>query len=145
MNRQNVFASLLIACLLTVSSWAFSPMASAAPAKASVLNAESNVIKIKRRRHVPRTVFPIAPSYQAYDYPYYYSRGFYPTHIGRGYVYLGYHYRLDYSYKSDRPYKPKRANSPVRTNSCATLRQKCSANWGYKNLDYRACLKHYGC
>ncbi|NJO33170.1 MAG: hypothetical protein HC869_08505 [Rhodospirillales bacterium] len=35
---------------------------------------------------------PIAPSYLYYDYPYYYSRGYYPTHIGRGFVYFGYPY-----------------------------------------------------
>ncbi len=35
---------------------------------------------------------PIAPSYRAYDWPYYYNRGYYPTHIGPGYVYYGYPY-----------------------------------------------------
>ncbi len=37
---------------------------------------------------------PIAPSYCAYDYPYYYSRGHYPTLIGHGLCLL----RLSYSY-----------------------------------------------
>jgi hypothetical protein len=32
------------------------------------------------------SICPIGPSYIYYDYPYYYSRGHYPTHIG-GYVY----------------------------------------------------------
>jgi hypothetical protein len=41
-----------------------------------------------RRRHHrgPRILLPLGPSYTYYDYPYYYSRGHYPTHIG-GYVY----------------------------------------------------------
>jgi hypothetical protein len=37
----------------------------------------------------------VGPSYIYYDYPYYYARGYYPTHIG-GYVYYPYyrsHYR----------------------------------------------------
>jgi hypothetical protein len=41
---------------------------------------------------------PIAPSYIYFDYPYYYSRGYYPTHIGPGHIYYGY----PYSDKRDR-------------------------------------------
>ena len=50
------------------------------------------MIEIKRRGRGPRIYLPIVPSYIAYDYPYYYSRGYYPTRIGRGYVYYGYPY-----------------------------------------------------
>ena len=41
---------------------------------------------------------PIAPSYLYYDYPYYYSRGYYPTHIGPGFIYYGYPYSYYRSY-----------------------------------------------
>ena len=40
---------------------------------------------------------PIAPSYRYYDYPYYYSRGYYPIHIRPGFIYYGYPYA---SYRS---------------------------------------------
>jgi hypothetical protein len=43
-------------------------------------------LEMKRRNRGPRIPLPIGPSYLFYDYPYYYSRGHYPTHIG-GYVY----------------------------------------------------------
>ena len=39
-----------------------------------------------------RGFIPIAPSYLYYDYPYYYSRGYYPTHIGPGFIYYGHPY-----------------------------------------------------
>ena len=48
---------------------------------------------MKHRGRGPRIYLPIGPSYIYYDYPYYYSRGHYPTHIG-GYVYYPYNYRL---------------------------------------------------
>lgn len=39
-----------------------------------------------RRSGSQRIYLPVGPAYVYYDYPYYYSRGHYPTHIG-GYVY----------------------------------------------------------
>jgi hypothetical protein len=54
------------------------------------------VLEGKRRIRGPRIPLPIGPSYIYYDYPYYYSRGYYPTHIG-GYVYYRpYYSRSDY-------------------------------------------------
>ncbi len=44
------------------------------------------MIEVKRRGRGVTIYLPIGPSYLYYDYPYYYSRGYYPTHIG-GYVY----------------------------------------------------------
>ena len=55
------------------------------------------MIEIKHRGRGPWPNLPIAPSYRAYDWPYYYRRGHYPTHIGPGYVYYGY----PYSYRSN--------------------------------------------
>ncbi len=49
--------------------------------------------RVRRYSRGPHYVLPIAPSYLAYDYPYYYSRGYYPRHIGPGYIYFGYPYR----------------------------------------------------
>lgn len=62
--------------------------------------APAPVIEVGHRRkyhhrHHRRIVqiYPrIAPSYSAYDFPYYYSRGYYPTHIPPGYFYDGYPY-----------------------------------------------------
>jgi hypothetical protein len=75
------------------------PVANAASAKESSLkpskSERSYVIESKRRSRGPRIHLPIGPSYVYYDYPYYYSRGYYPTHIG-GYVY----YPYDYYYRS---------------------------------------------
>jgi hypothetical protein len=51
-------------------------------------SARSGAIEIKYRGRRSRP-FPIAPSYLYYDYPYYYSRGFYPTHIRPGFIYFG--------------------------------------------------------
>jgi hypothetical protein len=55
--------------------------------------ARNDVVEIKHRSRSPWFYLPIAPSYLAYDYPYYYSRGHYPTHIPPGYVYYGYRLR----------------------------------------------------
>ena len=99
MSSRNLFASILMACLLTVGLGGLAPEAKAASAGQSFLkpgeSARNNVIEIKHRGRGPWPNLPIAPSYLAYDWPYYYNRGYYPTHIGPGYVYYGYpyHYR----------------------------------------------------
>lgn len=90
MSSRNLFASMLMASLLAVG------LAGAALAGPSLLkpgaSAGNNVIEIRDRGRAPWPNLPIAPSYLAYDYPYYYNRGHYPTHIGPGYVYYGYPY-----------------------------------------------------
>lgn len=90
MNSWNLFASILMACLLTMGLGCLAPVANAASAGQSLLNpsesARNNVTEIKYRSRSQRIYLPIGPAYIYYDYPYYYSRGFYPTHIG-GYVY----------------------------------------------------------
>lgn len=53
----------------------------------TVMSQHSDWMPARHRRPTFRTIFPIAPSYVAHDYPYYYSRGHYPTHIGPGYIY----------------------------------------------------------
>jgi hypothetical protein len=102
-----------MACLLAVGFLGIASVANAASAWPSILKPgesarNSNVIEIKhRRRSGPRLYLPIVP-YIAYDYPYYYSRGYYPTHIGPGYIYYGYPY-----YYYSRRYYP-RYGSPRR-------------------------------
>ena len=94
MSSRNLFASILMAYLLTVG------LGGATSAGQSFLkpgeSARNNVIEIKNCGRGPWPNLPIAPSYLAYDWPYYYNRGHYPTHIGPGYVYYGY----PYSYRS---------------------------------------------
>ena len=89
MSSRNFFASILMACLLTV-------LGDAASARQYFMkpseSARNNVIEIKHRGRGPWPNLPIAPSYLAYDWPYYYNRGYYPRHIGPGYVYYGYPY-----------------------------------------------------
>lgn len=101
MRCRSSFACILLACLLAVAILGSTPIANAAPAGPSFLSAgkglANSVIEIKDRGRVPRTYVPIAPSYRYYDYPYYYSRGYYPTHIRPGFIYYGYPYA---SYRS---------------------------------------------
>ncbi len=93
MSIRNVFASPLMACLATISLGTLAPATHAASAGRLLLKpsegARINVTSVKRRGQAQRFYLPIGPSYLAYDYPYYYSRGFYPTHIGPGYIYYG--------------------------------------------------------
>jgi hypothetical protein len=82
--------------LLTVGSGGLVPTANAASAGQPFLklneSGRNSVIEIKDRSRSSWPNLPIAPSYLAYDWPYYYNRGHYPTHIGPGYVYYGYPY-----------------------------------------------------
>lgn len=78
-----------MACVLAVGVLGIAPAADARSAGKSYQKRESArnyVLKRKRRSRGPRIHLPIGPSYIYYDYPYYYSRGYYPTHIG-GYAY----------------------------------------------------------
>jgi hypothetical protein len=81
---------MLLAWLLGVGFIGIAPAANAASAgKSSPRSAESArnyVLESKRQGRGPTRPLPIGPSYIYYDYPYYYSRGYYPTHI-LGYVY----------------------------------------------------------
>jgi len=85
-----------MASLLAVGFLGIAPVANAASGGQTVLKAgksvRSDVITIKPRARGPRIHLPIGPGPVYCDYPYYYSRGYYPTHIG-GYVYYPYYYR----------------------------------------------------
>ena len=90
MGRRNLLAAILMACLPAVGFLGTAPMANAEARNESSLrpgkSAKNFVIDIKRPRRAPRIPLPIGPGSVYFDYPYYYSRGYYPRHIG-GYVY----------------------------------------------------------
>jgi hypothetical protein len=97
-----LLASVVAAGLLAVGFLGTAPVALAASAEKSAAkpgkSARSYVLKNKRRSRPPRVHLPVGPSYIYYDYPYYYSRGYYPRHIV-GYVYYpyyGHYYRDNY-------------------------------------------------
>jgi hypothetical protein len=86
-----------MACLLAAGFLGIASVANAASAGQSFLkpgeSARNYVLESKHRGRGPRIHLPVGPAYIYYDYPYYYCRGFYPTHI-RGYVY----YPFSHSY-----------------------------------------------
>lgn len=106
MRRLGLFASGLMACLLIAGLDGSRQPADGASAKRSATkhgySANIYAKRFKRRGIGPRVYLPIGPSYLAYDYPYYYSRGYYPKHIGPGYIYGGVLYR-DFG----RSYRPR--------------------------------------
>ena len=94
MRSRNSFGSSLMACLLAVGFLGIAPVTNDASAGKSVRKRDggrSFALEMQRRSRGPRIPLPMGPSSIYYDYPYYYSRGHYPTHIG-GYVYYPYYY-----------------------------------------------------
>jgi hypothetical protein len=101
---SRLLASVLMPCLLAVGFLGIAPVA-AADSGGSVLKAGKSarlkpgksprIVVNKRRGQGVRIHLPIGPAYVYQDYPYYYSRGHYPTHIG-GYVYYPYQYHRGY-------------------------------------------------
>ena len=95
MREPNLFASVLVTSFLVAGFLGIAAVADSSSARQAVLKrsetTKSRMIAIKRRIRGPRIPLPIGPSYLYYDYPYYYSRGYYPTHIG-GYIYYPRHY-----------------------------------------------------
>jgi hypothetical protein len=93
MGSRNLTAAILMACLSAVGFLGIAPMANAESRNETSLksgkSAKDIVVDIKRPRRGPRIPLPIGPGSVYYDYPYYYSRGYYPRHIG-GYVYYPY-------------------------------------------------------
>jgi hypothetical protein len=89
MSSRNSLASFLMPCLLAIGFLGIAPMIDDASAGKSIRKRDSGrnfVLEMRRRGIGPRIPLPMGPSSVYYDYPYYYSRGHYPTHIG-GYVY----------------------------------------------------------
>src|SRR5262245_17545359 len=103
MSSRCLFVGVPVACLMAVSLFGIAPVANAEgvgrSAKAEKI-ASANVLyprhRSKRRFRSVKIHLPLGPSSVYYDYPYYYARGHYPTHIG-GYVYYPYHIFLFYT------------------------------------------------
>ena len=99
MNSRNSVASLLMPCLLAAGFLGVAPMTNDASAGKSIRKSGESgrnyMLEMDSRDRGPRIPLPIGPSYLYYDYPYYYSRGHYPTHIW-GYVYYPYYNRSYY-------------------------------------------------
>jgi hypothetical protein len=95
MSSRKLFASILMVCVLPLGFLGIAAVVDGASAGKSIRQpgegARNYVLEMKRRGRGPRIHLPIGPSYVYYDYPYYYSRGYYPTHIG-GYVYYPRYY-----------------------------------------------------
>jgi hypothetical protein len=87
-------------CLLGIGFLGSAPMTDDASAGKRKPGLSGRNYQLEMRRRGPRIPLPIGPSYLYYDYPYYYARGHYPTHIG-GYVYYPSYYRSR-SYMRDR-------------------------------------------
>jgi hypothetical protein len=105
MSTQSVLASSLAACLLASGFVTLASVvqdASAAKVKRGD-SGRSFALEMKRRERGVRIPLPIGPSYLYDDYPYYYARGHYPTHIG-GYVYYpaNFYRSYDQGPRSDR-------------------------------------------
>ncbi len=116
MKSWNLCASTWMACVLAVGFLGIAPLADATAdgksAKKPRESARNYVLESKRRgqhrARAPRIHLPIGPSYIYYDYPYYYSRGYYPTHIVR-YVYYNPNAYYDRNYRrSLRRHKARR-------------------------------------
>lgn len=83
------FAGIVIFTLM-LAFGAFAPSGAATIAPRLKADATARVaMEVSHRRRAVRLYVPIAPNYSAYDYPYYFARGYYPTHIGPGYIYYG--------------------------------------------------------
>ena len=128
----NSFARVLMACALIAGFEAFVSVIDVASAQQRLHKpgerTVTNVVEIKNRVRGPWPVLPIAPSYLAYDYPYYYSRGHYPTHIGGpGYVYYGF----PYSYRSSSRYGGRCAYWPATSVRRAWVDARRCAGQGY--------------
>lgn len=78
-----------------------SPKYGAEASRAFVLEGRRQRARLHQRRiRGPRIAQPIGRSYVYYDYPYYYSRGHYPTHIAQYVYYVPGGLRRDRSYRA---------------------------------------------
>lgn len=129
MNKRQIIYSVAVGGFLTLGiGWAVTPAHAISAAGAIAQDArgagDTLVDAGRRRRRIARrgsrAIFPIAPTYQAYDYPYYYSRGFYPRHIGPGYVYFG------------QPYNDTRRRYAALRDGCVGSRRRCAWRRRYR-------------
>jgi hypothetical protein len=81
----------VVACSLAVGFTAVAPVVNAESLRSG--KSARNKIAANKKYRIRRVLIhlPIGPASIYHDYPYYYSRGYYPTHIG-GYVYYPYYF-----------------------------------------------------
>ncbi len=121
MSGRTLFATLLWACLLGIGVVG---SASAADVGESV---KPNVIEDHGFRPL---IFPpsIGPGWASREYPYYYSRGYYPTHVGR-YVYRG-------------PFAHGDDYAASEADGCSKWHRACA---GSGKEDYDGCMEQHDC
>jgi hypothetical protein len=91
MRNRKLLGSILMTGLLSIGFLGVAGAGDGASAgQKSGKGAKHHWNYVKYRHHSPRLYLPVGPSYLYYDYPYYYSRGYYPTHIGPHYIYYGF-------------------------------------------------------
>jgi hypothetical protein len=119
MSSQTWIAPMLVACVLVAGFFGIAAAATAASTGKSIVKAREGgrayTLEGTKRARGPRILLPLGPGYVYYDYPYYYSRGYYPTHIGR-YVYYP---------------ALKRARDPRYDGRCSSWRRSCLAKAGF--------------
>ena len=91
MGSRHLIASIAVACSLAVGFTAVAPVVNAESLKSGKSTRNKIAAEKKYRSRRVRIHLPIGPTSVYHDYPYYYSRGYYPTHVG-GYVYYPYYY-----------------------------------------------------
>ena len=98
-SSRNLFAPTLMACALAVGFLSITPAAATDIGRPRYVKpgkfVKADVTKVRRYHRDNRGVrihLPVGPASVYCEYPYYYSRGHYPTHIG-GYVYYPDYYQ----------------------------------------------------
>jgi hypothetical protein len=137
MSSRNLLGPILMTCLLIVGFLGAAPAATAAPAGQILVSpgkaASNEAIEIRYRDRGARFLLPGGPGSIYFDYPYYYSRGYYPTHISPGATYYS---QPDYDNRAY--YRSSRGR-------CSTWQRKCAANWGPGTDDFYGCMEHHDC
>jgi hypothetical protein len=118
MNISRLCAAILTAGTLTAC---FLDIASAADVLARPVPPPARRLPRAAVNYEPPIVLPIAPSDIFYDYPYLYSNGHFPTHIGPGLIVYG----IPYKYNTERFY-PRYVNYSDR---CAFIDRRAQCRW----------------
>jgi hypothetical protein len=102
MSSRRSIASILLVFSLAVGFTSVASMVNAESLKPVKSVRDKLGTKKKHRFRGVRIHLPIGPTSVYHDYPYYYSRGYYPTHVG-GYAYYPYYfYRHPYYHYRER-------------------------------------------
>lgn len=128
---------LFIAAVLL--AWSGSPrQGEAAPLSVPRIDAEQ-ARELKQIRWDGRRWYGPRYRYRRPGYTYFYGGWWYPFAWWSSPALIYRPYRPYYYY--DRPYYRPR----VASRSCEYWRDRCIANWGYANNDFRGCMRYHGC